>query len=203
MKCYNKFEDLPNKKRYGIIFNENKEKLVLVDLPYQFKDLKPIMDADTVKYHYDVLSRGYVDRFNSGEGDPEFNRAGALLHNVWWPQLDKQKISNRPTGNSLAFIEKHFSSFDDFKEEFNDIANKLQGSGWCYLAKDGKIKTLMLEVKPKHQTKEPVKKKRITKQYITEVATWGVNQSKWKAAKEFCLDRGWEFQIITEDHLGL
>lgn len=67
----------------------------------------------------------------------------------------------------------------------------------------GQIKTMMLEVKPKNQTKEPTVQKRKTKRYITEVVTWGVNQAKWKAATEYCLDRGWEFKIITEDHLGL
>ncbi len=70
-------------------------------------------------------------------------------------------------------------------------------------SRDGKLKTLMLEVKPKRQTMEPAPRKRITKQYINEVTTYGVNQAKWKYATEFCLDRGWEFQIITEDHLGL
>jgi hypothetical protein len=69
--------------------------------------------------------------------------------------------------------------------------------------KDGKFRTMMLEVKPKKQTIEPQKKKRVTKQYINEVMTWGVNQAKWKAATEYCLDRGWEFRLITEDHLGL
>jgi len=62
---------------------------------------------------------------------------------------------------------------------------------------------MMLEVKPKKQTQPPEKKKRITKQYIAEVATWGVNQAKWKSAIEYCKDRGWEFKVITEDHLGL
>ena len=69
--------------------------------------------------------------------------------------------------------------------------------------KKNMIKTMMLEVKPKKQTQPPVQQRRVTKQYITEVATWGVNQAKWKAATEFCLDRGWEFKLITEDHLGL
>ena len=69
--------------------------------------------------------------------------------------------------------------------------------------REGKNKTVLIEVKPKYQTQPPVQKKRITKQYINEVTTWGVNQSKWKAANEYCLDRGWEFLIITEDHLGL
>lgn len=67
----------------------------------------------------------------------------------------------------------------------------------------GQLKTMVLEVKPKKQTKEPEVQKRKTKKYISEVVTWGVNQAKWKAANEYCLDRGWEFKIITEDHLGL
>ena len=69
--------------------------------------------------------------------------------------------------------------------------------------KTGETKTLMLEVKPKRQTKPPAPQKRKTKQYINEVATWGVNQAKWKAATEYCMDRGWEFKVLTEDHLGL
>ena len=67
----------------------------------------------------------------------------------------------------------------------------------------GATQTMMLEVKPKKQTREPERKKRITKQYITEVATWGVNQAKWKAAEEYCADRSWIFKLITEDQLGI
>jgi hypothetical protein len=62
---------------------------------------------------------------------------------------------------------------------------------------------MILEVKPKKETKEPAKQKRVTKKYITEVVTWGKNQAKWRAAQEYCLDRGWEFHLITEDHLGI
>lgn len=67
--------------------------------------------------------------------------------------------------------------------------------------KDGSTSVMMVEVKPKHQTQEPKKQSRKTKKYLTEVMTWGVNQAKWKAAGEYCLDRGWEFKLITEDHL--
>ena len=69
--------------------------------------------------------------------------------------------------------------------------------------RDGTMKTLMIEVKPKKQTVPPEPRKRVTKQYVTEVTTYGVNQAKWKAAHEYCLDRGWEFKIMTEEHLGL
>jgi hypothetical protein len=69
--------------------------------------------------------------------------------------------------------------------------------------KEGKVKTMVVEVKPDRETKEPKQKQRITKQYIQEVVTYGVNQAKWKYAEEYCLDRGWEFKILTEKHLGI
>lgn len=68
---------------------------------------------------------------------------------------------------------------------------------------NGMFKEMLLEVKPKKETREPVRKKRVTKQYITEVTTWGKNQAKWRAATEYCADRNWEFKLITEDHLGI
>ena len=62
-------------------------------------------------------------------------------------------------------------------------------------------KVFLIEIKPKKQSQEPKQRKRITKQYIQEVATWGVNQAKWHAATEYALDRGWEFKVLTEDDL--
>ena len=66
-----------------------------------------------------------------------------------------------------------------------------------------KIKSYLIEVKPKKQTKPPVKPKRQTKGYIREAYEYAKNQSKWKAATEYCLDRGWEFKVITEKELGV
>jgi len=61
-------------------------------------------------------------------------------------------------------------------------------------------RTILVEIKPKKQTK-PLAGKRKTKRYITESLEYVRNQCKWKAAQEYCLDRGWEFQIWTEDTL--
>tara|TARA_Y100000310_G_C20331941_1_gene645706 strand:- start:173 stop:631 length:459 start_codon:yes stop_codon:yes gene_type:complete len=59
----------------------------------------------------------------------------------------------------------------------------------------------LIEVKPKAQCKEPKKKEKPTKRYITEVMRWGINNAKWKAATEFAENRGWKFKILTEDEL--
>jgi len=68
---------------------------------------------------------------------------------------------------------------------------------------DGKIETLVVEIKPLSQTREPKKQAKITRKYLTEVATWGINKSKWKAAEDYCDDRGWKFKLITERELNI
>jgi len=68
-------------------------------------------------------------------------------------------------------------------------------------SRDGTIRSMILEVKPHSQSIEPVIKKNITKRYINEVVTYGVNQAKWKAAEEYCKDRKWEFKVLTEHDL--
>lgn len=69
--------------------------------------------------------------------------------------------------------------------------------------KTGMLKTYLIEIKPETQTKPPAIQKKVTKKYLEEVVTWGKNEAKWKAAKEYAKDRGWEFIILTEKHLGI
>jgi hypothetical protein len=68
--------------------------------------------------------------------------------------------------------------------------------------KDGQETTMVLEVKPYRQTQMPVQKRR-TQKFINEMATYAVNQEKWKAADLFCKEHGWQFKLITEKELGI
>ena len=68
---------------------------------------------------------------------------------------------------------------------------------------EGTTKKLIVEIKPKKQTKAPKEPERKTKRYLNEVRTWGVNSSKWRYATEWCEDNGMEFKILTEDDLGI
>ena len=72
---------------------------------------------------------------------------------------------------------------------------------------EGKIETLVIEVKPKNQVVPPTvvktKTNKPTKRYVREVMTYGVNEAKWKAAQAFCEDRKWKFMIMTESELGI
>lgn len=63
------------------------------------------------------------------------------------------------------------------------------------------VVTYLIEIKPYSQTIPPKVKKNITKSYINEVYTWGVNSAKFKAAEEYCKRKGWEFKILTEKEI--
>lgn len=73
--------------------------------------------------------------------------------------------------------------------------------------KNGIKEKVLIEVKPKHQTMAPnvsnklTPKGMISKKYLNEVMTYGVNQAKWTSAREMCKDRGWRFTIMTEEDI--
>jgi len=127
------------------------KKLEQAALPYARDGLGRSLSKQAIDYHYGKLYKAYVDRFNAGEGDPDFNEAGAFLHSIYFPQLQPPKGSNAPAGKSLEFINKHFKSFDTFKEKFEKTAMGIQGSGWAYLARNGEIKTIV-----NHQIKNDI-----------------------------------------------
>lgn len=69
--------------------------------------------------------------------------------------------------------------------------------------KEGLIKKYIIEIKPLNQCKPPKKQKRTTNKYRNAIRTYIRNQSKWKAAKKWAENRGWEFLVITEKELGI
>ena len=75
---------------------------------------------------------------------------------------------------------------------------------------DGSTETIMIEIKPHSQTKPPsiknrnnTKTGRVSRRYLNEVKTYGVNEAKWKAAEIYCRSRGWKFAKFTEKELGI
>jgi len=117
-------------------------KLETTPLPYGPKDLEPVLSAASIDYHYGHLAKGYAQRYNAGNGNADFNRAGSFLHNKFFPQLRPPKGANRPRGAVLVLIEEHFVTYEDFREQFKDAAMNIQGSGWVYLSTNGEIKTI-------------------------------------------------------------
>jgi superoxide dismutase, Fe-Mn family len=117
-------------------------KLETTPLPYAETALDPVLSKNNIIYHYEHLAKGYARRYNSGEGDARFNKAGNFLHNKFFPQLRAPKGANRPRGAVLELIETNFKTYEDFKNEFKTVAMAIQGSGWVYLSTSGTIKTI-------------------------------------------------------------
>lgn len=117
-------------------------KLETTPLPYGTRDLEPVMSRATIDYHYEHLAKGYAQRYNRGEGNADFNRAGSYLHNKFFPQLRAPRAVNLPKGAVKELIETNFKTWEDFKTAFEEAAMKIQGSGWVYLSTGGAIKTI-------------------------------------------------------------
>ena len=94
---------------------------------------------------------------------------------------------------ALPYISPHDSRIHRY---FPDFYIKVQEN-------TGKIKRYLIEVKPLKQTTKPKKPKRQTKGYIREAFEYARNQAKWKAAREYCADRMWEFKVITVIELDI
>ena len=73
-----------------------------------------------------------------------------------------------------------------------------------YKRRDGIIVEELVEVKPQKQIDgPPVNPKRRTQNWLREVHTYVTNQAKWKAAAEYCENRGMNFRLVSEHNLGL
>lgn len=125
------------------VLNESlsSRKLEQTKLPYKKDALDPVMSEDTINYHYGKLYKTYVERFNEGEGDPEFNEAGAFLHDIFFTQF-KEPGTSKPGDKVSKLITDKFKSFDSFKAAVEKTAMAIQGSGWVYLSYKGELKTI-------------------------------------------------------------
>lgn len=141
----------------------------LPKLSYEYKDLEPYIDAQTVELHYSKHHQGYVDGLNKAEeslakaretGDftsvkhlkreIAFHGSGHTLHTLYWANMCSSKnAKGTPSGDLLKAIESRFGSFDVFKKEFSAATAVVEGSGWGLLVYvNGVLEILTIE---KHQ----------------------------------------------------
>lgn len=173
------------------LLNESKsQEIEIISLNFEQKDIAPVISKPALELHYNKLAQGYADRYNKKIGDPEFNYAGAFLHNILFPQFRKVNSNNTPNGPIKEFIIKNFGSFNSFKSQFLEEAMKIQGSGWIYLASNGQIKTIK-----NHQVRNDIlllvdwwehaflldygsdKKKYLNEQW--KIINWNVISTRW------------------------
>lgn len=133
----------------------------LVKLPYQLDQLTPQISLETMQYHYLKHHRGYVDTLNLLVAETEFenspiedivryadgaiynNAAQVLNHNLYFLQLSPNPKSV-PTGSLGQLIDRHFGSFDNFKQQIIHASVSLFGSGWVWLAVDRRDQPIIM-----------------------------------------------------------
>lgn len=125
-----------------------------------YTTLDSYIDNKTLDLHYNAHYKGYTDNLNkylkkhnyNYEYDPIylaknidilpmedrdeilFNLGGYLNHSLYFYILtDKKKSIPTPF---IEIINKHFLSFDNFKNEFINMATELKGSGYTFLVLD-------------------------------------------------------------------
>ena len=128
--------------------------------------------------------------------------AGDASNIIWRSTWEKRVMEWLDRSNNVVYwsseelVIRYYSPVDNkVHRYFPDFIVKVR-------RKDGTVMTHVLEVKPEYQTKQPVQKRK-TKRFLEESITYVINQSKWKAATEFCKDHGWIFQVVTEKDLGI
>lgn len=65
-----------------------------------------------------------------------------------------------------------------------------------------RIQRYAIEIKPESQTLPP-KPGKNKKKFMKESMEYGKNLKKWEAARNWCKNRGIEFKVLTERHLGI
>lgn len=122
--------------------------------------------------------------------------------NIWYRSLWERRVmvyldesANVVEWSSEEIIIPYLSPVDNrYHRYFPDFFIRVRN-------KKGLLEGIVLEVKPLAQSKPPKIATRVTKRVIQEVMTYGVNEAKWKAADEYCKDRGWTFKVVTEKEL--
>lgn len=130
-------------------------------LPYAPDALEPHIDKATMEIHHGKHHNAYVTNLNKAlESAPDLagksveellanncaavpesirtavrnNGGGHLNHSMFWQILGPDGGGD-PTGDIADAIKGAFSSFDAFKEKFNNAATTRFGSGWAWLVK--------------------------------------------------------------------
>ena len=126
----------------------------LPELPFAETALEPHISAETLQYHHGKHHAKYVSTLNEllpgtelelqsleeiiqrASGKLFNNAAQVWNHTFYWNCLSPKGGGN-PEGPFAAVLDEEFGSFDQFKQQFNDVAKGLFGSGWTWLVKDG------------------------------------------------------------------
>lgn len=120
-------------------------------LPYAEDALEPYIDAETMKIHRTKHHQAYLDNLKKienvdlkkpiqelllADARPAVQNQGGGFYNhcLFWKMMTP-KARKEPKTELKRAIEKKWTSFDKFQEEFAKAAQTQFGSGWAWLVK--------------------------------------------------------------------
>jgi Fe-Mn family superoxide dismutase len=141
----------------------------LPDLAYDYAALEPHLSADILELHHGKHHAAYVKGANtvlekleqaraSGdfgtinqlEKNLAFHLSGHVLHSLFWKNLSPDG-GGEPDGDLATAVKEHLGSFEQFRAQFVEAANNVQGSGWAALSWEPLGKRLIIEQVYDHQ----------------------------------------------------
>jgi Fe-Mn family superoxide dismutase len=133
----------------------------LVKLPYSYDAVSPQIEARTMELHYSKHYLAYTNSLNKAIKDTEYedltieeilsksvsdslnlrNNAGGYYNHSMFFECIGPKSGGQPKDTLAIAIAKDFGSFEGFKNQFINAANRQFGSGWAWLVvdKSGKL----------------------------------------------------------------
>jgi Fe-Mn family superoxide dismutase len=141
----------------------------LPDLPYDYAALEPHLSGRILELHHDKHHKAYVDgankvmerlqearatsdfgTINQLEKNLAFHLSGHVMHSLFWKNLSPAG-GGAPEGELGSAVTEHLGSFDQFRAQFVEAANNVQGSGWAALSWEPLGKRLIIEQVYDHQ----------------------------------------------------
>lgn len=143
---------------------------VVRPLPYEYDDLLPVLDEDTLRFHHDKHYKAYVDKLNRALADyPEMQKmtlrellvrleklpqavhadirkyGGGVYNHAFYFDGLTYKPDQTPEGRLKEAVERDFGSLRDWCEQMLRAAQEVFGSGWVWLAADAAGKLSILQ----------------------------------------------------------
>lgn len=126
-----------------------------ISLPYDYSDLEPFIDAETMDIHYNKHYKTYLDNLNNEFEKNNYqllpikklindiddysqtirnNAGGFYNHSIFWLMLKNpnKKDNYLPFGISKTIIDRDFENYNKFKSIITEKAKKRFGSGWVW-----------------------------------------------------------------------
>lgn len=140
----------------------------LPELPYDKKELAPIITEEGFDYHHGKHHLTYVSNLNNLIQDTQLetksieeiidwsakenqpflfnNAAQHYNHDFYWKCLSPNS-GGKSIGEIDDLLTRDFGGYENFKSEFSEKATKLFGSGWTWLVQnlDGKLEIVALK----------------------------------------------------------